>query len=82
MVMRRKKAPQQRRDEGDESRGPTHYLKMKSAARDGSGWSRVGAVWENRSGNLTIKLGRGVVLDWHDFDGPAPEFTLIIVPAD
>jgi hypothetical protein len=61
---------------------PTYYLKMKTVARDASGWSRVGAAWVSRGGNLSIKLNRGIILDWHDFGGDPPEFSLILVPAD
>jgi len=61
--------------------GPTHYLKMKTTEHDESGWTTVGAAWQKSSGLISIRLNRGVVLDWHDFAPPA-EFTLILVPAD
>lgn len=73
----RKKQVSKKRSGGS----PTHYLKMKTTDHDETGWTTVGVAWEKRSGMLSVRLNRGVVLDWHDFAPPA-EFTLIMVPAD
>lgn len=77
---RRRKQARHNHSDGN---GPTHYLKMKTTARDGAGWSRVGAAWVKPGGEtFSIKLNRGVVLDWHDFAVEDAEFVLILVPAD
>ena len=60
---------------------PTHYLKMKPTDRDREGWSRIGVAWQKPTGSISIKLNRGVVLDWHDFSDNA-DHVLILVPVD
>ena len=44
---------------------PSHHLMMKSRD-DKSKASRVGALWTNAAGGLSLKLNRGVVLSWRD----------------
>lgn len=78
MVKRR----ESKSDKKGDGSGPTHYLKMKPTDRDRAGWTRVGAAWLSKeTGSISIKLNRGVVLDWHDFSDNA-DHALILVPAD
>lgn len=80
--MARRKRTSDRPEERGSERKPTHYLKMKPSDYNSSGWSTVGAAWEKESGNVSIRLNRGVILDWHDLSVDDPEFTLVLVPAD
>ena len=63
---------------------PTHILKIGTIteAKTG-GWTRVGVAWL-RDGMMSIRLNKGVVLDWHDFySSPADtDFTLMLFPND
>ena len=78
-MVRRHESKGGKKGDGNE---PTHYLKMKPTDPDSSGWSRVGAAWVSKAtGSISIKLNRGVVLDWHDFPDNA-DHTLILVPVD
>lgn len=55
---------------------PTHNLMMKD--KDGGKAARVGALWTNSAGGLSLKLNRGVVLSWRDTE----DCWLTVWPAD
>lgn len=59
----------------------THVLKMKSRNAEVKGWTTVGVAWENADGHFTVRLNKGVVLEWRDFIAGS-EFILCMFEAD
>lgn len=43
---------------------PTHKLKMLQKST--KAYNEVGAGWQNADGSISVVLGVGIVLDWHD----------------
>lgn len=72
MVTKRK--PRKRRGNNT----PDYVLKMRSKDSDTKGWARVGVAWEGDNG-VSIRLNRGMVLDWHDYADEGA-YTLMMFP--
>lgn len=62
--MTRKKPPQTHLPHESVTQ-PTHFLLMKTKGELGKA-TRVGALWLNTKGGLSLKLNKGVSLSWRD----------------